>query len=64
MARPDEVRSLASDLLQGRLSRRAFVARAVAVGLSGPTIAAALAACGGASPTPTSAPTATRAAAP
>src|SRR5215218_3774976 len=57
MARPDEVHTLASALMHGRLGRREFLTRAAALGLSAPVVAGILAACG-ASATPTSAPAA------
>ncbi|CAA9590792.1 MAG: Oligopeptide ABC transporter, periplasmic oligopeptide-binding protein OppA [uncultured Thermomicrobiales bacterium] len=66
MADHEPLYSLAADLTTGRLSRRAFIRRAAALGLSASAIGAVLAACGGATTTPTSAPvvpTATRAAA-
>src|SRR5919202_678727 len=52
-----EAWSLERALVRGRLSRRDFIRRSAALGLSAPTIAAVLAACG-ASPTPTSVPAA------
>ncbi len=68
MARSAAVRSLERGLMHGHLSRRDFIRRAAALGLSAPAIAAVLAACGpGATPTgapaagttaPTKAPTA------
>ncbi|HEX5502299.1 MAG TPA: ABC transporter substrate-binding protein [Thermomicrobiales bacterium] len=45
-----------------RVSRREFVRRATLLGLSAPAVAALLAACGGANPTPTSAPVSSTAA--
>ena len=57
MTRSDDVRALERDLLHGHMSRRDFIRRAAALGLTASGIAAALAACG-ASPTPTSAPAA------
>lgn len=47
-----------------RLSRRAFVARAAALGVSASSVAAILAACGSSSPAPANTPAATTAAAP
>ncbi len=47
--------SIAQDLTAGRLNRRQFVTRAVALGASASAIAAALAACGGTPATPTTA---------
>jgi peptide/nickel transport system substrate-binding protein len=47
---------LSSALARGRLSRRQFVRRAAALGLSASAIAAALAACGGATAPPSPAP--------
>jgi multiple sugar transport system substrate-binding protein len=57
MARSDEVTSLVHGLSTGQLSRRDFVRRAAALGISSSMIGAALAACG-AEATPTAAPTA------
>ncbi|HEY8597757.1 MAG TPA: extracellular solute-binding protein, partial [Thermomicrobiales bacterium] len=57
MARPEEVNSLVRGLGEGQLSRRDFVRRAAALGVSSSIIGAVLAACG-ASETPTSAPAA------
>jgi peptide/nickel transport system substrate-binding protein len=62
MTRSGDVRALERDLSHGRMSRRDFIRRATALGLTASGIAAALAACG-ASPTPTSAPAAATAAA-
>ncbi|HEX5505051.1 MAG TPA: ABC transporter substrate-binding protein [Thermomicrobiales bacterium] len=53
--------ALPDTLRTARVSRRRFLGRAAALGLSGPALAALLAACGGASPTATSAPAATTA---
>jgi basic membrane protein A and related proteins len=53
----DQLRPLVDDLRRGHLSRREFVRRAAVLGLSGPIIAAFLAACGGASPRPSAAAT-------
>src|SRR5947209_7411276 len=61
MSRFDQTRSLEDALVHGRLSRRDFIRRASALGLAAPAIATILAACGGASPTPTTAPAATTA---
>ncbi|HET8625931.1 MAG TPA: peptide ABC transporter substrate-binding protein [Thermomicrobiales bacterium] len=64
MSRPVDTRALTDlerQLLRGRIGRRQFILRAVALGLSASGVAAALAACGGASPTATSAPAATSA---
>ena len=67
MSRFDDARSLERELAHERLSRRDFIRRAAALGLSAPAMAAILAACGpGATPTtapaaPGAAPTATRA---
>ncbi|HET8627550.1 MAG TPA: peptide ABC transporter substrate-binding protein [Thermomicrobiales bacterium] len=47
--------------MEGQLSRRAFIARAAALGFSASAIAGFLAACGGSSPTATSAAVATTA---
>jgi peptide/nickel transport system substrate-binding protein len=47
------LRAISQDLTQGRLSRRQFVTRAVALGASASAIAAALAACGGEAPATT-----------
>src|SRR4051794_11830289 len=47
-----EAQALASGLLSGRLGRRDFIRRAVALGLSASAVAAALAACGSARPSP------------
>jgi multiple sugar transport system substrate-binding protein len=44
------VRQAVSDLMSGRLSRRDFVRRAAILGLSGASISAILAACGGQAP--------------
>ncbi len=55
MTPSDEIRSLERALAAGRLSRREFIRRAVALGLSASAIAAALAACGTTAP-PTSPP--------
>ncbi len=49
----DEVRSLTSDLLAGRASRRDFIRRAVALGLSSAAIGGLLAACGSEAASPT-----------
>src|SRR5262245_140648 len=61
MAQSDEVRSLVRGLDEGRLSRRDFVVRAAALGVSSSLISAVLAACGAAatatSPPPAAAPT-------
>ena len=46
---PDEDSNLYEELLAGRVSRGAFLRRGAAVGLSAPTLAAMLAACGGSS---------------
>ncbi|MDI3339848.1 MAG: ABC transporter substrate-binding protein [Sphaerobacter sp.] len=58
--RPDRaVTALLATALEGQLSRREILRRALALGLSAPTIAALLAACGGgeaAGETPTTAP--------
>src|SRR5258708_2330487 len=65
MSMHDPVQSLARDLVAGRLSRRAFIARAAALGLSASAIAAVLAACGAAATvTAPPAPTASAAASP
>lgn len=61
MADHDPIQSLARDLTTGRLNRRDFIRRAAALGLSASAIGAVLAACGTASPTPTSAPVASAA---
>jgi peptide/nickel transport system substrate-binding protein len=45
----DEDSNLYEELLAGRVSRGAFIRRGAAVGLSAPTLAAILAACGGSS---------------
>ncbi len=50
------VRALAQDFTAGSLSRRQFIARAAALGLSASAIAGVLAACGAATETPTSIP--------
>lgn len=60
MAHPEEVQALVQGLGQGQFSRRDFVRRAAALGLSSSIIGAALAACGAAS-TPTTAPVASAA---
>ncbi|HET8627955.1 MAG TPA: peptide ABC transporter substrate-binding protein [Thermomicrobiales bacterium] len=60
MTRSITTRALERALREGRLTRRDFIARAAALGLSAAGIAAALAACG-AGATPTSAPAATAA---
>jgi len=49
------LRTITQDLAGGRLNRRQFVTRAVALGASASVIAAALAACGGTTATPTTA---------
>ncbi|HEY8599641.1 MAG TPA: peptide ABC transporter substrate-binding protein [Thermomicrobiales bacterium] len=49
------LRTITRDLASGRLNRRQFVTRAVALGASTSVIAGALAACGGATTTPTTA---------
>ncbi len=52
-----QAQDLAGRLLYGQISRRTFLRRAAAIGLSGGTIAMILAACGGtAAPTATTAP--------
>lgn len=51
-----ESRSSRQSSTAGRLSRRAFLARAALLSCSTPTIVGLLAACGGASPTPSSVP--------
>ena len=48
---------LLSEARSGKVSRRVVLKRATALGLSAPAIAALLAACGGSSSTPTTAPT-------
>ncbi|HEX5503045.1 MAG TPA: peptide ABC transporter substrate-binding protein [Thermomicrobiales bacterium] len=60
---PREPRELMQQVITGHLSRRDFVRRAAALGFSASAIAAFLAACGGTSPTATSAPAATTGAA-
>ncbi|HET8626308.1 MAG TPA: peptide ABC transporter substrate-binding protein [Thermomicrobiales bacterium] len=59
----DGVQRLAGEFTRGRLSRREFIRRGTALGLSAAGIAAALAACAGSPAMPTSAPAATSAAA-
>ncbi len=61
MSDRDPIRSLARDLTSGALSRRDFIRRAAALGLSASAIGAVLAACGGATTTPTSVPVASTA---
>ncbi len=51
-----EPRELMEQVVRGQLSRRAFIARAAALGCSASAIAGYLAACGP-TPTPTAAPT-------
>ncbi|HEX6738412.1 MAG TPA: ABC transporter substrate-binding protein, partial [Vicinamibacteria bacterium] len=51
-------RELMRQLTEGRLTRRAFIARAAALGFSASAIAGFLAACGGTTASPTSAPAA------
>ena len=46
---PPSLRTLTQELTSGHLSRREFIARAAALGLSASAIAAVLAACGSAS---------------
>jgi len=46
----DLAKQAISDVLAGRISRRAFIGRATLLGLSGGTIAAVVAACGGGTP--------------
>jgi peptide/nickel transport system substrate-binding protein len=53
--------TLTQDLVANRLSRRQFVVRAAALGLSASAIAGVLAACGGTVDTPTTAPVASSA---
>ncbi len=53
MTRPEQLPLLAQALAEGRVTRRQFVQRALAAGLSGGAVAAVLAACGGATATPT-----------
>ena len=50
-----------ADVLAGRISRRSFIRRATVLGLSGGTIAAVIAACGGGTASDSSAPAATAA---
>src|ERR687894_607529 len=57
MTRSDEARSLERALLEGHLTRRDFIRRAAALGLSAATISTALAACGGTASPTTAAPT-------
>ncbi|MFN8513758.1 MAG: peptide ABC transporter substrate-binding protein [Chloroflexia bacterium] len=52
----EPIQPLQRALVAGQLSRRDFIRRAVALGLSAPAIGAALAACRTAAPTPTTAP--------
>ena len=61
MAQGSSIRDLTDQLVAGRLSRRAFVARAVALGFSASAIAGILAACGTGTPTATTAPAASAA---
>lgn len=57
MARRPELEALVDDILHGRLSRRALLRRAAALGIAGPSLSALLAACGGSSASePTSPP--------
>lgn len=58
MSELDHVRSLAKALQQGQVSRRDFLRRAAALGLSSAAIGAILAACGSAASTATTAPAA------
>ena len=51
MSQDQRFRDLAEDALSGKLSRRAVLRRAGALGLSAPIVAALLAACGGSSKT-------------
>ncbi len=51
MSQDQRFRDLAEGALSGRLSRRAVIHRAAALGLSAPVVAALLAACGGSSKT-------------
>ncbi len=48
-----QIQTLAGELIAGRLSRRDFIARAAALGLSATAIASVLAACGGEAPATT-----------
>ncbi|MGN6563947.1 MAG: ABC transporter substrate-binding protein [Thermomicrobiales bacterium] len=56
MAHSDNPQSLVRDLSTGRLSRRQFVQRAAALGISSSLIGAVLAACGSSAATATTAP--------
>ena len=58
MSERDPLQQITRDLTTGRLNRRDFIRRAAALGLSASAIGAVLAACGGATTTPTSAPVA------
>ena len=57
MAQSDEIQKLVEGIGSGQLKRRDFLRRAAALGLSSSLAAAVLAACGG-TPTATPAPTA------
>ncbi|HEX5502052.1 MAG TPA: peptide ABC transporter substrate-binding protein [Thermomicrobiales bacterium] len=61
MATEPEPRALMRQLVEGQLSRRAFITRAAALGFSASAIAAFLAACGGSAATNTPAAVATTA---
>ena len=60
----DDVRRTIRDVLDGRISRRAFVLRATVLGMSGGAISAVIAACGGKAGGATVAPSAALTAAP